>query len=323
MASKKRQSPTEAKVWLLYGYTRRFPRVSRVVLREVCQYLGDYVILPILGKVLCYMSVYNLHSQSDRIHDLEEYMSGNWMFCLVGDKLVLGVLNRVAREIGIRVVQKKRKGANPKDKKPLIHEVKSVGTLNSAREIPGLGWSGEFIYAFGGNPHPHTLSSCEKYSLKTKSWTALRHHMNGRKYCFTPCMVHFEFYLCCATPDARPFEAFSPATETFRQLPASLSNSQPGCISFATSSTLYVLAPRCELVKLQLAKLEAGAEHLQYTVNWNTNATQSNIAPVRLGEKVCWVQAKTGKLVTYDLVTNAIYIPEPLPYDPDDSGPWN
>lgn len=292
MVGRMRQSANEAKVWLLYGYTRQFPRMSRVVLREVCQYLGDYVLLPCFGEVISALPTLG----GCRTDELEEYLGGSWMFCLVSDKLVLGVLKKIAREIGIRIVQKKRKGANPKEKKCPTHEVRSVGSLTSARESPGLGWSGEFVYAFGGNSPPKTLSFCEKYSLKTQSWTSLRHHMNGRKFCFTPCWVRSEFYLCCPTADARCFEAFCPATETFRQLPASHNNPQPGCISFATSSTLYVLAPGHEIVKWRLATLEAEPEHLQYTLTWQLKVTQSNIAPVKLGERCSGAKLRLGKL---------------------------
>lgn len=273
----------KVKTWFLYVRSASFPRLSRNICREICLYIGWQPLLPCIhGQNL---QVVN-YSTGQSTHALLDTQLGDcWMYCLVDDGLVLGVENATAIELNLHT----------------FHIV-TVGSLNIERMWPGMAQCGEFAYAFGGNVVP-AISSCEKYSVKSKTWSKIG-SMKAPKSCFTPCKVQNEFYLCCFHSEGSPFEAFNPATETFRCLPVGYKSSLNGSVAFLVDTTIYIAAYEDILVKWQLSKGEL--EPIVKLQLGNRDLGSSNIPPVREGDQVHWVCYSNGSLVTFDIQSASI-----------------
>jgi len=267
-----------AKVWLLHIRGASLLRLSLNICREVCLYIGWLPLLPcIYGKHLQVLN-YSTGQSTQVLLDLE--LGDTWMYCLVEDRLVLGVEDATAIELNLHTCH-----------------IVTVGSLGVGRKWPGMAQFRDFAYVFGGNVTP-ALSSCEKYSLKTKSWSRIG-NMRAPKSCFTPCRVQNEFYLCCFHSKGSPFEAFNPLTETFRCLPVGHQSCMNGSVAFLVETTIYIAAYDDVLVKWQISKNEL--EPVVKLQLGNRDLGSSNIPPVRMGNKVHWVCYSNGNLVTFDI----------------------
>jgi len=208
------------------------------------------------------------------------------MFCLLEEDLVLGVNCQQALELRL-----------------LEFLIVEVAQLNTSRLWPGIIRVRDFAYVFGGNTS-YALTSCEKYHVKVKEWRNIG-DMHGPKSCFTPCLVRNEVYLCCFNPDSKPFEAFNPVTETFRELPVSYKSSLFGSVTFLVADTLYIVAYEGVLLKWQLSKLSLDPA-LQIDLQGDKNSGSSNIPPMQEGKHVYWVNYNNRQLIEFDLEENSI-----------------
>jgi hypothetical protein len=232
------------------------------------------------------LQVMNINTGQSSYSKLDQEFGDCWMFCLVHEQVVLGVEAKRAIELNL-----------------ISFKTTTVGELNIERRWPGMALLEEFIYAFGGNVTP-AISSCEKYNIKSKTWSRIG-DMHAAKSCFTPCWVQSEIFLCCFHTKGSPFEAFNPATETFRCLPVGYQSSLNGSVAFLVEDTIYIVAYEKILVKWKLAKQE-----LEPSVKINLSSAKdlgsSNIPPVQIGKQVFWVCYSSGELVTFDLTNEAV-----------------
>jgi len=233
-----------------------FPSLGLNVLREICLYIGQRLLLPCI------------HSSS-----LSRSFDKSWTYCLLSECRLLGVLSQQAIELNIDSC-----------------EIKEVGEVNISRKWPGLIRVGHFAYAFGGNRDP-ALKSYEKYHLKYKIWQVIG-NMLGEKSSFTPCQVGKEVYLCTINQESHSWEAFNPTSETFRDLPILFRHIRSGSVSFVHSNTLHFVSLTGFLLKWQLNKTSLEPVLRVDVQGTNNSSASSNITPMVLGEKVYWVNLR-------------------------------
>lgn len=270
----------QAKVWVIYLRNTQRICLSRNVTREVCLYIDRDYLPCIFGNTLRLFDI-ETHYFKDTVLDFYPF-DRSWVFCYIGSQAILGVSNSRSTEICIST-----------------QVVVEAGKLITSRGRPGLIWAGSWAYAFGGNV-THPLSSCEKYDTTFKTWKSISEQMKYPKSCFTPCWVEDEVYLCCLTEKNEPFEAFSPATETFRSFPVSYASKLFGSVTFLVRDTLYIVGAEDVLLKWKLSKSKLEPVKLAGLMGISDSAS-SNVTPMRVRRTVGWTCYSTKKPVLFDI----------------------
>lgn len=278
----------QAKIWLLFLRSANFLRLSLNITREICLYIGLLQSLPCINNSS--IVLYDIHTGQFTTGTLKASYGANYMYCLLKEDRLLAV--NLERTVEISLID---------------YEEEGESKLNIGRLWPGMIKIGPFAYVFGGNTSP-AITSCEKYPVKTKNWIKIS-DMNGPKSCFTPCQVRNEVYLCCFNPDSKPFEAFNPVTEAFRELPVAYTSSLHGSVTFLIENTLYIVAYEKILLKWQLSKPSLDPV-IAIALGSSQNNASSNIPPVRRGKQVYWVCYYDGSLVQFDLNEQSVRVME-------------
>jgi len=276
-----RLTAQQSKVWLLYCHLP----LSFNILREVCVYLGNRLLLPCLQE--SQLKLYDLETLQWKCVSLSRSVTTGWTYCLLEDRELLCINSlesqtyELALETGVFV---------------------PTGRLPRPLEFPGMIWIESYAYSFGGYKSRLAL----KYAVREKHWEKMA-DLHYEKCAFTPCLYRKEVYLCCFTLNGDPFEAFSPETETTRQLPTGYSNCFHGSVTFALKDTFYIVGYGCKLVKYRPNDTVLSSEETIDLKREPYNAL-TNIPPVQVGKSIYWVNHSTSRVVRFDVDSCSIVV---------------
>ena len=256
-----------------------FQRLSGNLIREICEYMGAFVLLPcITGATL---SLYDLRGRLLLNTQLSMCFPPNSFICLgeVSAFYVISAESRFVYHTDLREITQH-----------------SLPQMTHFRSFPGGLYWNKILYVFGGACNPPN----EKYSVSTCRWipTACTRHYYLRH---TPCKFKGDIYLNGGQRAGGDVEIYNINSDSFTLIKRLESYYLDRAVLVVTEKELIWLSSEGKIVHWCQEELH---------VNVHVNAFHKKAAPwgrtqVREGSRLYWV--KKGKGVCYfDLLRDEV-----------------
>lgn len=224
-----------------------------MVLREICGYIGDYIVLTQLHS-----SYFRWFNVAERQWSPRIPISAPFQYSREG-RYITYHYDRLLYTGGLRT--ETGQALSEVWLIPLSGVVKQLPSMQTGRYMHGLAVYREVLYVFGGlgvdeEGEERYIKSCERLVLAdATAWTPLPEQIHHR-VCYNPCIWLEEIWLCggrCTT-----IEVFTPASLSFRSLSLPFPDNGPTLV-FAMKNSLVIFSRR-SAVKLAVVQGEVRAE---------------------------------------------------------------
>lgn len=163
-------------------------------------------------------------------------------------------------------------------------QVMDLPSLTSGRSNPGIVYSEEFVYLFGGfqSGGNTKLTSGEKLALRTQTWTEFRDKMQTVRYQFSPCEHQRKIYLAGGW-DTQGVEIFDIQTERFSALKMTLPKPF-GTTAIAHNNDLLILQDSVCI------RWRIGSTNAAVSTPIDLSVKDSNVCPQVQGSKAYYTR---------------------------------